>query len=64
LCELQQSPDKNNASGVFMGGAIVPWPPFGRAVKFFYAKFLPDGGVTTLHMGVFTLAAVLETTNY
>jgi hypothetical protein len=25
-------------------------PPFGWAVKFFYAKFLPDGGVTTLRM--------------
>jgi hypothetical protein len=50
LCELQQSADENNASGVFRKGAIVPWPPFGRAVKFFYAKFLPDGGVTTLQM--------------
>jgi hypothetical protein len=53
LCELQQSPDENNASGVFGKGAIVPWPSFGRAVKFFYAKFLPGGGVTTLQMGVF-----------
>jgi hypothetical protein len=64
LYELQQPPDENNASGVFSKGAIVPWPPFGRAVKFFYVKFLPGGGVTTLQMGVFTLAAVLKTTNY
>jgi hypothetical protein len=49
LCELQQSADENNASGVFRKGTIVPWPPFGRAVKFFCAKILPDGGVTTLH---------------
>jgi uncharacterized phage infection (PIP) family protein YhgE len=27
LCELQQSPDENNASGVFRGGGIMPWPP-------------------------------------
>jgi hypothetical protein len=27
LCELQQSPDENNASGIFRKGAIVPWSP-------------------------------------
>jgi hypothetical protein len=48
LCELQQPPDENNASGVFRKKA----------------KFFPGGGVTTLQMGVFTLAAVLKTTNY
>jgi hypothetical protein len=27
LCELQQSADENNASGVFRKGAIIPWSP-------------------------------------
>jgi hypothetical protein len=40
LCELQQSADENNASGVFRKGAIVHnGPPFGQAVKFSTPSF-------------------------
>jgi hypothetical protein len=33
-----------------ISGGIVPWLPFDWTVKFFYTKFLPDGGVTTRQM--------------